>query len=159
MTWTREQIRENRQRWVADLRSGRYPQASGCLVRLSDSSEEVVGYCCLGVATVGLGLDGPGEVNGDVLMFDNNTTALPNATREALGFEVELPMVLWQGRVAALHQLNDSCLFTLDEIADVIEDQADDWDGTCHRAQPYWRDTDDVPRPTPRSDTPVSTTP
>jgi len=40
--------------WVEDLRSGKFPQASGVLVGEIEgavSGPEVVGYCCLGVLT------------------------------------------------------------------------------------------------------------
>ena len=63
MTYTKEQIAENRQSWVDGLRSGNYKQGTGFL---RPNEEE---YCCMGVLWEVLG----GEWTPTQLRDENNT--------------------------------------------------------------------------------------
>lgn len=132
-------VRENRKAWVRALRSGTFPQDRGALK--SDA-----GYCCLGVACEvipeGLTqepyseLDGERFAGGGIIAFrsgddEARTGVLPRITARALGFNRSNPSVqLEPSGVRSLASLNDSGNYTFDQIADIIESQDDDWDGT-----------------------------
>lgn len=112
---------EIKQRWVAALRSGEYPQAKSAL-RSSD------GFCCLGVLCDVIAPDGWGSVGDE----EADESGLPHdhsygvpgwaITRQAglaspMGFEVEIA-----GNRQWLTVHNDNgCTFA--QIADAIEAQ------------------------------------
>jgi hypothetical protein len=129
------QQREARRFWIQELRSGKYPQTQGTLRRLeprvdlnSGAIWREVGYCCMGVAAENC----PGVVASprtSHMMYDDHAARLPDRAADWLGLTLDDPFILYEGESIRLSQLNDTLRLTLPEIADVIEAQADDWDG------------------------------
>ena len=131
MKYTKKQIKENRKEWVKALRSGKYEQGTGKLINQG-------AYCCLGVACEIQGLPkygGKGFLDPscsreefDIIEFDID---LPDLAMEALGFCSRDPMLFVpeEGGHYSLADLNDDLKYTFEQIADLIEAQADDWDG------------------------------
>lgn len=143
-------VRENRAAWLAALRSGSYRQARMAL-RRNDA------YCCLGVAEDVVDCEWlstnavtgtthiatrprfdvkPDDVKPDDDVTDHSMTALTRGGARLLGLVATTPSVVaWSEYTASwvvttLVNLNDTAKFTLAEIADVIEDQGDAWDGS-----------------------------
>ena len=73
--------RDVQARWVAALRSGEYPQTTGCL-------RDADGYCCLGVLTDLAVKDGVGGWGTD---FDPSLGFLPRLVVEWAGLAVSNP--------------------------------------------------------------------
>lgn len=120
-----------RKEWVDRLRSGRYSQCRGWLQIPGK------GHCCLGVLSdiaVDSGIiDSPrwdGDEGTKGLSYDGAFATLHSAVSEWAGFSRKTPdpEVYFEGEWKALSVLNDQGK-TFDEIADIIEAQADDWDG------------------------------
>jgi len=123
-----EAIRE----WVAALRSGKFMQGTGRLVRKVDGAPR---YCCLGVAcevfSERLGIRAIFDPTGHYISDDN-----PNVGKETLMYGV-LPTVVADhlglarspivratvpiGTESALVTLNDGFSWTFTQIADAIE--------------------------------------
>ena len=150
-TPTAEQL-ANRHVWVAALRSGSYRQARRVL-RRNDR------FCCLGVAEDVLdctwesisGGDPSGLLVGAVAthvathpgfeLDDQGWTSLTYAARRGLGLPrvpfvtVRHPKVPSVWTALSLINLNDDLRFELSRIADVIEDQGEEWTGEFGRAE------------------------
>ena len=119
MTYTSEQQKANRDKWVAALRSGEFEQTREVLVVKDDDGKK--SYCCLGVACAlaireGIEEDFPDEV------YEDWDQELPPSIRDWLGLQSN------SGRLAKeiagqehLIGLNDKANFTFTQIADVIE--------------------------------------
>ena len=119
MTYTPEQQKANRDKWVAALRSGEFEQTQEVLVLEDDDGKK--SYCCLGVACVlaireGIAEDFPDEE------YEDWDQELPPSIRDWLGLQSG------SGRLAEdvaeqehLIGLNDKANLTFTEIADVIE--------------------------------------
>ena len=107
-------VRENQDRWIAALRSGKYKQGKKFLHQADGS------MCCLGVAAV---LFKPDEVEpvllGEAYAYDNMFCTAPSYVCEALGIE-------WAGSPRnhtinkSLAAMNDAGK-TFEEIADIFE--------------------------------------
>jgi hypothetical protein len=114
----------NAQLLVAALRSGKYKQGIGRLVRITDNGKE---HCCLGVACelyieAGNKLDAqPHELDQNVLAFGEAlaVAGLPTEVRDWLGFSDSLGGYRLTGMLAGD---NDNGK-TFTEIADIIESQ------------------------------------
>jgi hypothetical protein len=118
-TYTPEQQKANRDKWVAALRSREFEQTKEVLV--SEDDEAKKSYCCLGVACVlaireGIEPSFPDERETD---WDQE---LPDSIRRWLGLSDRA------GRLAReidgqenLIGLNDKAGYTFEQIADVIE--------------------------------------
>lgn len=128
MTYTPEQIRQNRKDWIAALRSGQYDQARNFLCRLGEDGKPT-GFCCLGVASELAQV--PSDDLPQVRLYGGSGSdqVLPLEVREWLGVTESSPSVnipadheLWEehGDSAVLAELNDNGM-TFAEIADLIE--------------------------------------
>ena len=72
--YTPDQIREHREQWLAELRSGNRQQVTGYLAcTLPDDANEV-GYCCLGVATELAGVVSVSSTNRPYRLYANAGT-------------------------------------------------------------------------------------
>jgi hypothetical protein len=106
------------ERWIAALRSGKYKQGRFNLRSTDDD------YCCLGVLCdiVNPGGWGP-SVAKDRYRFGGVDNTLPDHVANGLGmgWGGELPTPVDGTR--RLATLNDTRVYTFDQIADVIEEQ------------------------------------
>jgi hypothetical protein len=140
-----DEVTANRARVVAALRSGDYAQATGALRPHRD------GFCCLGVVEDVRGaewstIDDDAFAVRDVwLRVDGvtvgssgmNETALTGPAMRWLGVVESNPNVVVDGTVTSLVDLNDDRGYPFARIADVLEAQRPDWDGSlafCERA-------------------------
>lgn len=115
---------EARREWAKALRSGEYEQTSGTLVRFKaaydadgdyfEDTDEVEGYCCLGVLCQ---LRDPDQ---DLAWWVGNEMP-PDDLREAAGLGDDLA----EERDPAMFyaQLNDGQRYTFDMIARVVEER------------------------------------
>lgn len=103
----------NQQKWVDALRSGEYKQTKGTLRR--EYCEGKVGYCCLGVAAA---LFEGGPIRGGTLF------SCP-ITYNALKMKSADGLIGYYGFATSLANLNDNNNFTFSEIADIIEQKAE----------------------------------
>jgi hypothetical protein len=140
--YTPEEIARHRRQWITALRS-KLPQAYG---RLRDRSGQRDGFCCLGVAEKARGARWK-TTTAITTMNEwatedepENYSLLSRAACAWYGILVRAtdPYVVWSCErdstplvlVRTLTGLNDDERLSLTEIADVIEDQGDDWDGS-----------------------------
>lgn len=101
---------ELRQKWIDALRSGKYTQCTGKLVR--NPSEERLSYCCLGVLCDVAGF----KRVGDTFEMDMVTTLHFDLTDKALEhFNMK------RSQSACLVSLNDDEGQSFEDIADYIE--------------------------------------
>lgn len=122
--------RENRDKWVAALRSGDYLQGQGQLKPLFDSNENEYStphYCCLGVYCDAVGIDlgeGPGE-------WDSSGYGVPIEEDESgdtcIGVVTDLePLLddigLSRNTMNLLMEMNDDANKSFTEIAAWIEE-------------------------------------
>lgn len=114
-TYTLEEQKENRKKWVKALRSGKYDQGRSYLKR-SDK------YCCLGVACEVAGLIGePSNKNPQIIYFDNEKAFLPTSVMSFLGLSSDYGRYdTGYSHEISLAGQNDKGL-TFKEIADIIE--------------------------------------
>jgi len=110
-------MNDNAKKWVAALRSGKYPQGKSWL--LKDGK-----YCCLGVACelaaqTGLTSSPSHPQFKNVVTFDGEDAFLPSSVRKWLGL-VEVDGAPKNG--PSLVDLNDKGK-TFEEIADFIESE------------------------------------
>jgi hypothetical protein len=94
-----------RRKWVAALRSGKYKQCRGALMRVSQLGEET--FCCLGVL---------GRVHQPDFFSTAATAHLPDGVVEKTGFDPKC------GQNFAT--LNDRFGWSFDQIAKLIEQNA-----------------------------------
>lgn len=149
-----DEVTANRRAWLAALRSGNYPQARRAL--RSGSS-----FCCLGVAEDVLNCRWEpirfhddsathiaSHVAADDHVIDTSLTSLTRTTMRRLGLVHCTPTVAFYRRYANESQahfngwayttlvgLNDTYRVDLATIADLIEDQGEDWDGGVDAAR------------------------
>jgi hypothetical protein len=130
-----DEVAANRARVVAALRSGDYRQGTGALRPADDE------YCCLGV--VEAVRDAPWRtedlfgvpdrrllVAGVTLGASGiNATTLTGPAMRWLGVVESNPNVV-HGFVTSLVDLNDDRGYSFAQIADVLEAQRPDWDGS-----------------------------
>ena len=120
MSYTVEQTKENRQKWVDALQSGKYTQHRGEL-----ANKDLTAFCCLGVACDISGL-------GEWINLSTSKSYIYSIESESYGHIGELPTEVqeWLGLSTPT---GDSCsmnLATLNDIgatfgiiADVIESE------------------------------------
>lgn len=120
MTYTPEEQKANREKWVTALRSGEFKQGRG---RLHAEADE---YCCFGVACElataegvlvarGFAYATPGQAFQDAVP--------PEAVKDWLGLTDQLGILEHPSRfddMDVLTEVNDSGRWTFDQIADVI---------------------------------------
>ena len=118
---------EIKKQWVADLRSGKFPQTDGYL-RYGDA------FCCLGVlcdqaAKAGV-VSEERAADDDYYYYSNVVGELPDAVKEWAGLDSTTPAVdvrLYDEDDALdfvdLATLNDDYGFNFGRIADLIESQ------------------------------------
>lgn len=139
-----DEHRARRRAWVDELRTG-LPQTHGQLRTYDERAHNArAAYCCLGVAEQIRGARWVVSHVGHWTTTDDqdNYSLLSRAARDWYGLEPTDPYVVWNGGkrtggravVRTLSALNDDEHLTLDKIADVIEQQGDDWDGTYEYA-------------------------
>jgi hypothetical protein len=142
-------VATNRTRVLEALRSGDYRQTRGIL-RATQSGPtddvKVFGYCCLGVVETIRGCVWIPEYreNRDTRWHVDerygSTTTLSEVAQAWLGVISGDPHVVYRDTrsesyyVTTLTKLNDNVGLSLAEIADVIEGQPDDWDGSFNHA-------------------------
>lgn len=121
-------------KWVKALRSGKYKQGTGYLIKSSNDGNQCQ-HCCLGVlcdlylqendAT----LSWNSEIVGDDEMLDvaslyGTEFVLPHQVQEWAGLCEESPAVhLRDGRVKMLSELNDHDGYNFESLATLIEDK------------------------------------
>jgi hypothetical protein len=116
--------------WVEVLRSGKYPQGRGKLVRVMGG--EPVGFCCLGVLCELAVGEGVAEWHDDVIVSKDEGKVhreahyLPPAVQKWAGIEAGNPEVPVNNTLRyPLGALNDGLYgdhaWTFEEIADAIE--------------------------------------
>lgn len=103
-------------KWTDALRSGKYKQGIGALKRVEDGE---ICHCCLGVACEvfkdELNLK---EIEGDLFSFDGERFGLPRIVSNHLEFNY---LVGTPNSTFSIVTLNDSGIFTFEEIADIID--------------------------------------
>lgn len=129
--YTPDEIRENRRIWIEALESGDYTQ---CREKLTDGT----GYCCLGVAGVALGFEVSTEYDGDDVSYeiDGNSGYLGCQVQRMLGFQTRIPSPIggptrndWDSEPMSFVSINDQLRWSFDQIADLLREQPDDWNG------------------------------
>lgn len=120
-------MNNNAKKWIAALRSGDYKQGLGALCQTYADGD--CRYCCLGVACeVAIKSGVPIEVSGctyrssSLINFDGHLFNLPESVREWLG----LNSVFGSTSDTTLTMLNDQERKSFSEIADFIEEHADE---------------------------------
>ena len=113
---------ELKEKWVAALRSGDYPQTRFALNRTKSHDEAPVGFCCLGVLCEVAGLPKEADYDNEFfvtyLMLDSNgeqtecAATLSTEQAKIFGIEEVAPKLM---------DMNDSVGKNFDEIADWIE--------------------------------------
>lgn len=137
------------EKWVKALRSGEYKQTQGSLQHTKEVHEGPEGFCCLGVlcdVAVKEGLDIPVTPldNGQVRYGnagDARVGSLPNAVMEWAGLTATDPYLTvpnpkhdpnyeYSSEMMdqSLSTLNDTFNYTLEKIADIIEEAVRDGD-------------------------------
>lgn len=105
VVYTREQQAENRRKWVAALRSGKYKQCFGTLTYQTTPSHKL--FCAMGVAC---DISGLGEWDGSsYLGYCTNT---PDKVTAWLGLPRLAPQVV---------KMNDIFRLSFEEIAGMVE--------------------------------------
>ena len=115
MTYTSEQQKANRDKWVAALRSGEFKQGREVLRNV-----EADKYCCLGVAcalAIREGVESEWPDDGGYSWDEE----LPYAVRDWLGLKTGAGDLAEGDRYNHLIALNDDARYTFTQIADVID--------------------------------------
>lgn len=118
--------------WVAALRSGQYEQGQGTLCRVVEDDRRE--YCCLGVLSqlaADRGLVETVTREGGIgyrTLYEDEGAELPDEVREWAGIDSPNPRVTYGdaedgSMISTLAELNDELKLTLDQIADIIEEQ------------------------------------
>ena len=134
-------MREPIRLWIEALRNPEAKQAKGGLTIKNDDGSHK-GDCCLGVACkitpgiVAYGSGFPAMINRLKVAYDEEINFLPLAARRWLGLKTKQPAVrLSEGNWVYLNDLNDDDNATFAQIADIIEEQDENWDGTRREAR------------------------
>lgn len=115
--------RSIRDKWVAALRSGLYPQTKGTLHRRTPKAEiKSVGYCCLGVLCIVMNFAEYDTGDGRSKFIDNHY----NEMRDSLSFKAGAKVfnsdyAVTADLIARLIDLNDTQEADFNTIADFIE--------------------------------------
>ncbi len=118
-----------KERWLAALRSGEYPQAEGYLAvaAMREGEHRPVGFCCLGVLCEIAVADGVVErelmLGGDHFLYSNEGSELPSEVMRWAGLDQAIPDV----RTEHIH--DDGCLVREDGGCDWGLNPIDDDDG------------------------------
>ena len=115
MTYTKEQQRENRKKWVEALRSGKYKQGTGLLF---DGEK----YCCLGVLCEVAKINRSFNDNGFFIYGDSEAFASSPEAMNFVGLETESGSFWSDNSENHLTRLNDDGA-TFSELADIIESE------------------------------------
>lgn len=109
------EIKENRKKWIAALRSGKYEKGQGYLKR-GDK------YCCLGVLVEILGGEFIKDKDSEIFSIEQNAVFLPYKYRKMVGLNtIDGSFIDEYDCDCTLASLNDSTDITFSEIADLIE--------------------------------------
>ena len=113
---------------VAALRSGKYIQGQAYLEREDEgvAKNSLMGVCCRVAQQNGLKVVVEIYENvtwGKVTTFDGEQDYLPSKVQEWYGFGDDDPRLNYEGVAVTLSALNDDYDLTLNEIADLMEDQ------------------------------------
>jgi len=121
MTYTPEQQKANRDKWIAALRSGEFEQAKEVLFTEPDTDGKQ-SYCCLGVACVLAIREGREEGFPAYETAGDWDQELPDSIRKWLGLSSRSGFLLDEVEGQEhLIGLNDHAGYTFAQIADVIE--------------------------------------
>lgn len=117
-----------KERWLAALRSGEYPQAEGYLApAIMDDDEQYKprGFCCLGVLCEIAVADGIVEraLNGEHYEYADEGSELPDAVQRWAGLSQAIPDV----RTEHIH--DDQCLMNEDGGCDWLDNPVTPDDG------------------------------
>lgn len=112
--------REFAEKWVADLRSGRYTQGKNSLANVlgAPGSSEEYSFCCIGVACVTAGADVRTILReADISVYrENSLTAFKNVPKE-----LQYSTYTAEDLLHRCIHLNDNKEYSFEEIADWIE--------------------------------------
>lgn len=113
---------EARNKWIEELRSGKYQQAKSCLHRIYSTMSYPIGYCCLGVACDLFADELKLKRSSTVFqeMFDGCQSTLPAAVVKFLGLVGNAGESKNNPAELTLASLNDNGK-TFNEIADALE--------------------------------------
>jgi len=119
MTYTPEEQKANREKWVAALRSGEFKQAQEVLKTEGPDGE--MRYCCLGVAC-SLAIREGIEEDWPDAAYEDWDQELPVSIRDWLGLQNNSGYLVDEIEGEEhLIGLNDKANYTFAQIADVIE--------------------------------------
>ena len=115
-------VKENRAKWVAALRSGEFVQGTDNLENKDGS------MCCLGVLCKVMGSER--SINAqDIIMYGDKFNMADQHAVDAVGLTNEAGDFSYEAKkklnldYASLWQLNDHANLTFNEIADIIESE------------------------------------
>ena len=121
--YTKEEINENRQKWLAVLRDPESKKVTSILESTGDPNAR----CCLGHACHALSLKRTMYDKSRYVYYDYEFRQLPLRACEALEIDTngsfKEPIVIKDHNFYGLTGVNDGTSLTPQEIADVIEDQ------------------------------------
>jgi hypothetical protein len=114
-------LNENAKKWVAALRSGRYPQGRHSL------NQNDRAFCCLGVGcevAIESGVDVKKTHSGfgQAVKYNNSMSVLPLIVLQWLGL-ASASGHFTDSRFSSLVALNDNGQHTFNDIADIIESE------------------------------------
>lgn len=110
--------KELKKKWIDALRSGKYRQGTGRLIRTGISENE---YCCLGVLCSVMGMEEEGDVFRDKTTHLGYETALAELA-EQLGLEKKVSLKGVQTDLQdKLINMNDSLGWNFEKIANYLE--------------------------------------
>ena len=115
--YTNEEKAHNRQVWVAALRSGEYQQGTGYL----NSGD----FCCLGVLCEVLGVAKRLNDTEEITMYEGCAATAPKQAVEATGLLTGVGQR--NNGVPSLAELNDEHKLTFEQIANVIENEVEEY--------------------------------
>jgi hypothetical protein len=119
MTYTKEQQRKNRKKWVKALQSGKYTKGVGFLSK--DNK-----FCCLGVACevgieAGLRIRKGADDLNEATSYNSQISNLPKNVTGWLGLKTAYGYFLnKRGETQSLIAMNDSGRYSFEKIAQVI---------------------------------------
>ena len=121
--YTKTQITENRQKWLAVLRDPESKKTRGVLESCTDPDAR----CCLGHACHALGITKTMPLFPGYILYHSESQYLPMHARRALmvsrNGSFKKSIIIDNKELSNIAQVNDMTDLTPQEIADVIEDQ------------------------------------
>lgn len=121
-------VRRNVRTWIRNLRSNRFLQGRNALVHVR--SDNTLEHCCLGVACENAGIVSTNFLAGETPLYAGSNSFLPVEVMEWLGVTQSNPYVVIDDEYYRLASLNDTASLSFSQIADVIESQGYDWNGS-----------------------------